>query len=115
MVLAAQTPPSASIQPTASSFQGSVAKGEVSAQAIDLTLDDAIQRALKANLGVILSSAQTAAARGQRLSQLQALLPSVDASLKETVMQVDLPAEDCAFPAFPPSSGRLDLPICVRR
>jgi outer membrane protein TolC len=105
MVLAAQTPPSASIQPTASSFQGSVAKGEVSAQAIDLTLDDAIQRALKANLGVILSSAQTAAARGQRLSQLQALLPSVDASLKETVMQVDLPAEGLRIPGFPTIIG----------
>ena len=41
MGLAAQAPPSASMQPTASSFQGSVAKGEISAQPIDLTLDDA--------------------------------------------------------------------------
>ncbi|MFY9856103.1 MAG: TolC family protein [Terracidiphilus sp.] len=105
MVLAAQTPPSASTQPTASSFQGSVARGEVSAQAIDLTLDDAIQRALKANLGVILSSAQAAAARGERLSQLQALLPSVDASFKETVMQEDLPAEGLRIPGFPTIIG----------
>lgn len=103
--LAAQTPPNASMQPTASSFQGSVAKGEVSAQAIDLTLDDAIQRALKANLGVILSSTQTAAARGERLSQLQALLPSIDASAKETVMQVDLPAEGLRIPGFPTIIG----------
>ena len=70
-----------------SSFQGSVAVGEVSAQPVDLTLDDAIQRGLKNNLGVILSAAQTAAARGQRLSQLQALLPSVDGSIKEAVAQ----------------------------
>jgi outer membrane protein TolC len=103
--LAAQAPPTASMQPTASSFQGSVAKDEVSAQPIDLTLDDAIQRALKANLGVILSSAQTAAARGERLSQLQALLPSVDASAKETVMQVDLPAEGLRIPGFPTIIG----------
>ena len=103
--LAAQTPPSASVQPTAQSFQGSVAKGEVSAQPIDLTLDDAIQRALKNNLGVILSSAQTAAARGERLSQLQTLLPSVDGSLKETVMQVDLPAEGLRIPGFPTVIG----------
>ena len=100
LVLAAQTAPSVSMQPTAQSFQGSVAKGEVSAQPIDLTLDDAVQRALKNNLGVILSSAQTAAARGQRLSQLQTLLPSVDGSLKETVMQVDLPAEGLRIPGF---------------
>ena len=105
MGLAAQTPPSESLQPTASSFQGSVTQGEVSTQPIDLTLDDAIQRGLKANLGVILSSAQTAAARGERLSQLQALLPSVDASLKETVMQVDLPAEGLRIPGFPTIIG----------
>ncbi|MGA3009653.1 MAG: TolC family protein [Terracidiphilus sp.] len=105
MGLAAQAPPTASMQPTAQSFQGSVTKGEVSAQPIDLTLDDAIQRALTANLGVILSSAQTAAARGERLSQLQALLPSVDASAKETVMQVDLPAEGLRIPGFPKIIG----------
>ncbi len=79
--------------------------GEVSAQPIDLTLDDAIQRGLKANLGVILSGTQTAAARGERLSQLQALLPSVDASAKETVMQVDLPAEGLRIPGFPTIIG----------
>ena len=70
-----------------------------------MCIRDSIQRALKANLGVILSSAQTAAARGQRLSQLQALLPSVDGSLKETVMQVDLPAEGLRIPGFPTVIG----------
>ena len=103
--LAAQAPPSQSIAPPASPFQGSVATGELSAQPIALTLDDAIQRGLKTNLGVILSGAQTAAARGERLSQLQALLPSVDASAKETVMQVDLPAEGLRIPGFPTIIG----------
>ncbi|MGA3370959.1 MAG: TolC family protein [Terracidiphilus sp.] len=100
----AQTPPG---QPaaTASSFQGSVAQGAVSAQPLALTLDDAIQRGLKANLGVILSGAQTAAARGERLSQLQALLPSVDASIKEADLQVDLPAEGLRIPGFPKIIG----------
>jgi hypothetical protein len=60
---------------SASPFQGSVTTGEVSAQPIGLSLDDAIQRGLKANLGVILSGTQTAAARGQRLSQLQRCCP----------------------------------------
>jgi outer membrane protein TolC len=88
-----------------SSFQGSVAVGEVSAQPVDLTLDDAIQRGLKNNLGVILSAAQTAAARGQRLSQLQALLPSVDGSIKEAVAQVDLAAQGLRIPGFPTIVG----------
>jgi outer membrane protein TolC len=103
--LAAQTPPSVSIAPTASSFQGSVAQGEVSSQPVALTLDDAMQRGLRTNLGVILSGAQTAAARGERLSQLQALLPSVDANIKEADLQVDLPAEGLRIPGFPKIIG----------
>ena len=79
--------------------------GEVSPQTLDLTLDDAIQRGLRNNLGVILSSTQTAAARGQRMSQLQSLLPSVDANIQEAVEQVDLAAEGLRLPGFPTVVG----------
>lgn len=89
----------------AANFQGSVATGEVSAQPIGLSLDEAIQRGLKNNLGIILSGTQTASARGQRLSQLQSLLPEVDASGKETVSQVDLPAEGLRIKGFPTILG----------
>jgi outer membrane protein TolC len=102
--LAAQVPSglqsSQASGPTASSFQGSVATGDVSPQPISLSLDEAIQRGLKADLGVILSGTQTNAARGERLSQLQALLPSADASIKEAVMQTDLPAEGLRFKGY---------------
>ena len=91
--------------PTASSFQGSVTTGEATGQTIDLSLDEAIERGLRANLGVILSGTQTASARGQRLSRLQALLPSVDGSGKESVQQVDLPAEGLRLPGFPKIIG----------
>ena len=91
--------------PTASSFQGSVATGEASPETIGLSLDEAIQRGLKANLGIILSGTQTAGARGQRLSQLQSLLPSVNASGKETLTQVDLPAEGLRIPGIPTVIG----------
>ena len=89
----------------ANPFQGSVAVGEASAHPIGLSLDDAIQRGLKTNLGVILSGTQTAAARGERLSQLQSLLPTVDLSGRETVMQADLPAEGLRIPGFPTIIG----------
>jgi outer membrane protein TolC len=89
----------------ASPFQGSVAQGDASAQPIGLTLDDAIQRGLKTNLGVILSGTQTAAARGQRLSQLQALLPSVEFNATEAELQADLPAEGLRIPGFPKIIG----------
>src|SRR4051794_12912518 len=105
--LAAQTAPSAptAAQATPSSFQGSVAAGEASSQPVDLTLDEAIQRGLKNNLGVILSATQSAATKGQRMSQLQSLLPSIDASFKEVLAQVDLAAQGIRFPGVPSVVG----------
>jgi outer membrane protein TolC len=91
--------------PTAASFQGSVPTGEATAQPIDLSLDEAIQRGLKANLGVILSGTQTTAARGQRLTELQSLLPALDFKASETAMQVDLPAQGLRIPGFPTVIG----------
>jgi outer membrane protein TolC len=91
--------------PTADSFQGSIVIGEASPQPIALSLDDAIQRGLKTNLGIILNGTQTDTARAERLSQLQSLLPSIDATGKENVNQVDLPAEGLRFPGFPKIIG----------
>jgi outer membrane protein TolC len=79
--------------------------GEASPQPVDLTLDDAIQRGLKNNLGVILSATQSTAAKGQRMSQLQSLLPSIDANFKEVLAQVDLAAQGIRFPGVPTVVG----------
>jgi outer membrane protein TolC len=97
--------PAQNAGPTSQSYQGSVTAGQASDQVLDLTLDDAIQRGLKNNLGVILSATQTASARGQRLSQLQSLLPSVDGSIKDAVQQADLAAEGLRIPGFPTIIG----------
>jgi outer membrane protein TolC len=107
MHLAAQSAPTAptAAQAGPSSFQGSVPSGEVSPEPIELTLDEAINRGLRTNLGVILSTNQTSAVRGQRMSQLQALLPTVDGSIKEAEMQVDLAAEGLRIPGFPTIVG----------
>jgi len=105
LVVVPLTTPAGLAAQSTNPFQGSVVAGEVSSQPVNLTLDDAIQRGLRNNLGVILSGTQTAAARGQRLSQLQTLLPSVDASLKESVMQSDLPAEGLRIKGFPTIIG----------
>ncbi len=79
--------------------------GEATAQPIELSLDDAIQRGLKTNLGIILSGTQTTAARGQRLTELQSLLPSVDFKASEALTQVDLPAQGLRIPGFPKIIG----------
>jgi outer membrane protein TolC len=99
------SPEATPVGPTAQSFQGSVPAGEATGQIMDLSLDEAIQRGLKTNLGVILSGTQTAAARGQRLSELQALLPEVDLKVQADVAQVDLPAEGLRIPGFPKIIG----------
>jgi outer membrane protein TolC len=102
----AQTPQAPNqTAPTAASFQGSVPSGEVSAQPVGLSLDDAMQRGLRTNLGVILSGTQTTAARGQRLSELQALLPEVDFKAQESLLQVDLAAQGLRIPGFPTIIG----------
>jgi len=98
------TPPQAS-GPNEQSYQGSIQKGEATGQTIDLTLDDAIQRGLQNNLGVLLSGTQTAAARGQKLSQLQSLLPTIDASIKDVDSEADLAAEGLRIPGFPTIIG----------
>ena len=62
-----------------SSFAGSV-PAEPVAGVLPLSLQDAIDRGLKQNLGLLLSRADTRTARGQRWEQLSALLPHVTAS-----------------------------------
>lgn len=94
-----------SVGPNAGSFQGSVVKGQVSPQPVNLSLDDAIQRGLQTNLGILLSGTQSEAARAQRLNELQSLLPDVELAAKETVMQSDLPAEGLRLPGFPTVIG----------
>lgn len=97
--------PTAPSPPTATDFQGSVAKGQATAETIDLSLDNAIQRGLQTNLGIILSTTQTAGARAERLSQLQSLLPDVEFAAKEAAEQTDLPAEGLRIPGFPKIIG----------
>jgi outer membrane protein TolC len=97
--------PTAPSPPTTTDFQGSVSKGTATAQPIDLSLDNAIQRGLQTNLGIILSSTQTAGARAERLSQLQSLLPDIEFAAKEAAEQTDLPAEGLRIPGFPKIIG----------
>ena len=74
-------------------FHGSVPTGQATATVLDLSLQDAFQRALKYNLGEIESSQNTRAAHAMRLRGLNALLPNLTARLTGTVQQLDLAAE----------------------
>ena len=73
--------PGASIPGTGgvSQFAGSV-PAKLVPGVLSLSLRDAIDRGLKQNLGVLLSSADIRSARGQRWEALSALLPHVEAA-----------------------------------
>src|ERR1700685_3177396 len=73
-----------------SQFQGSVPTGTVSPAPLALTLHDAIDRGLKANLGLLVSDSASETVRGQRLQALSALLPQIHAQAGETIQQINL-------------------------
>jgi outer membrane protein TolC len=120
MVLAAlqargQYPPPASQRPAVPSggihfsesgqFNGSVATGAASATPLKLTLQDAIDRALKANLGLLVRGSENSAARAERLRTLSALLPNVSASVAETETQISLAVYGFHFAGVPSIVG----------
>jgi len=65
---------------TQDSYHGSVVTGKATGEVLDLSLDDAIQRGLRQNLGLILQTSAVKNANGQRLEELQSLLPTVNAT-----------------------------------
>lgn len=86
-------------------FHGSVATGAAGAAPLKLTLQDAIDRALKANLGLLVRGSETSAARAERLRTLSALLPNVSASLAETETQISLAVYGFHFAGVPSIVG----------
>jgi outer membrane protein TolC len=91
------------------SFHGSLVTDKPTGATMDLSLDEAIQRGLQHNLGVILQSTQEESAAGGRLQQLQALLPTVDAQAKIQVQQVNLAADGFKFPGINPIVGPFQI------
>jgi outer membrane protein TolC len=91
--------------PTRGSFAGSLVEGKAIDAILDLSLDTAIARGLRLNLGLILQATAQKSAHGQQLEQLQALLPTVtgDASIEDE--QIDLAASGLKIPGLNPIIG----------
>ncbi len=79
---------SAAAQNTA--VTGSVPSGAASNEVIRLTLQEAVNMALRYNLGAIESGENVQITRGQRLIALSNLLPQVSAGASENVSQVSV-------------------------
>jgi outer membrane protein TolC len=88
-------------------FNGSVAHGEVRPGSIPLSFKDAISMALRNNLGLLLQSDASLAARSQKWKELSDLLPNVRAAISENVSQVNLAAIGLRsnLPGFPTVVG----------
>ena len=69
---------------------GSVPSGTATSEVLHLTFRDAIDRALKYNLGSIENNENAQIARGQRLVALSQLLPQISAGVSETAEQLSL-------------------------
>jgi outer membrane protein TolC len=78
-------------------FHGSVPTGVASPTTVTLTLQDAIDRGLRTNLGLLISGQVSESARGARLRSLSALLPQVTGEVSENVEQLDLKTRGINF------------------
>ena len=78
---------------------------------LQLSLEDAIARGLKRNLGALLSNEDIRAAHGERWKELSALLPNLTTTTYMQDSQVDLAEFGFSF-KFPPSSG-IKIPAIV--
>jgi outer membrane protein TolC len=78
-------------------FRGSIPTGAASPTPLSLTLDDAMARGLRNNLGLLLSGQASEIARAERLRSLSALLPQVTGVVSENVQQIDLKTRGINF------------------
>ena len=102
-------PPSAGGQqiPTTSPFFGSVPQGPPTAEPLSLSVKDAVDRALKNNLGLLLQEESVSAARGARWRALAELLPNVSSGVSERRQVINLKA--FGFPADPSIVGPFNV------
>jgi len=86
-------------------YRGSLIEGKSTGTILDLSLDDAMARGLRTNLGIILQGTAEKTAAGQRLQALQSLLPTVTGTASYAVQQINLAAYGLNFPGFNPIIG----------
>jgi outer membrane protein TolC len=96
------------VQQSPQAFQGSAvttattgAGNAVSTTPIALSLQDAIDRGLKNNLGLLVSDTATRQAHADRVRALSALLPVVTGGISETSEQLNLATFGFHFPGVP--------------
>ena len=85
----------------ASPFTGSEPEGKASAEVLQLSFQEAIDRGLRNNLGLLLSGDQAITARGERWKELSNLLPDLSARIQEDAQTLSLTALGFKSNVFP--------------
>jgi outer membrane protein TolC len=96
---------------TSAVFQGSVGAGTPSAQPLALSLDDALQRGLRYNLGKVTSLQSSRQAQGESIAARSVLFPNLSGGALESVQQIDLASFGFKF-NLPPGLG-FSIPTIV--
>ena len=97
------------IQRAQDPFTGSLPQGKATDAVIDLTVQDALDRGLKYNLGLYFSERATEQTRAARLRSLSNLMPVVNGAFTEEEQRINLKAFGFTFPGFPSSVGPFGL------
>jgi outer membrane protein TolC len=103
--------PSISLPGSQSPYTGSAPEGQASAETLQIGFQDAIDRGLRTNLGLLLSSDQTITARGEHWKELSNLLPNFGARIQEDVQNESLAALGFKGNLFPFPLPRLIGPF----
>jgi outer membrane protein TolC len=98
------TGPSTSAIQSQSPFSGSL-PGKLVPGVIQISLQDALDRGLKQNLGLLLSNEDIRSARGERWTQLSKLLPNMTTQSSVVASQIDLATLGISIPGFPTVVG----------
>src|SRR3989442_2111777 len=86
-------------------FTGSVPQGKATSETLPLSFKDAIDLGLRNNLGLLLQSDNTVAARGAKWKELSELLPNLTTATSENAAQANLAAQGLRLPGFPKVIG----------
>jgi outer membrane protein TolC len=100
-LLAQNSTPSISLPGSQSNFSGSEPESKATPEVLQINFQDAIDRGLRNNLGLLLSGDQTLTARGERWKELSNLLPNLQARIQEDAQTTSLTALGFKANVFP--------------
>lgn len=86
-------------------FGGSIPSGPATAEQLDLSLREAIQRGLRYSLATLTSADLNESTVAERRRMLSAMLPKLYAGVTQVSSQIDLVAFGLSVPGFPPIVG----------